>query len=202
MANSESFVFYRSFRVAIDEMEDAEKLETLLGIIDYALDDCEPSLRSAFSRAVFAVAKPSIDSNKAKRLNGAKGGRPRKGIGGFETENRRFSKTESTETVTGTDTDTGTEANSADKPQRTPPFIPPTVEEVAEYCLSCGNRVDAQRFVDHYTSNGWVVGKTKMRDWQAAVRTWERNEPRGESSVQIKRTDADYDVSALVGKEP
>ena len=37
------------------------------------------------------------------------------------------------------------------------------------------NNVDAQHFVDYYTSNGWQVGKNKMKDWKAAIRTWERN---------------------------
>ena len=54
-------------------------------------------------------------------------------------------------------------------------FIPPTVEEVKAYCLERGNNVDAENFVDFYESKGWVVGKSKMKNWKAAVRTWERN---------------------------
>lgn len=42
-------------------------------------------------------------------------------------------------------------------------FTPPTVEEVQEYCFERGNAVDAQSFVDFYTSKGWYVGKTKMK---------------------------------------
>lgn len=62
----------------------------------------------------------------------------------------------------------------ADKPQKTKRFSPPSVEEVKEYCKERGNNVDAERFVDYYTSNGWHVGKNPMKDWKAAVRTWER----------------------------
>jgi predicted phage replisome organizer len=58
---------------------------------------------------------------------------------------------------------------------RTKRFTPPSVEEVRSYCAERKNNVDAQRFVDYYTSNGWLVGKNKMKDWRAAVRTWERN---------------------------
>lgn len=54
-------------------------------------------------------------------------------------------------------------------------FVRPTVEQVAEYCRSRGNSVDPQRFCDYYEANGWRVGKNPMRDWRAAVRTWERN---------------------------
>ena len=54
-------------------------------------------------------------------------------------------------------------------------FAVPSVEEVAAYCRERGNNVDAQRFVDFYTSKGWRIGKEPMRDWRACVRTWERN---------------------------
>jgi hypothetical protein len=52
-------------------------------------------------------------------------------------------------------------------------FKPPTVEEVSAYCTERKNTVDANRFIDFYTSKGWMVGKNKMKDWHAAVRTWE-----------------------------
>lgn len=51
-------------------------------------------------------------------------------------------------------------------------FIPPTEEEVSQYCLEKGYTLDAQRFVDFYECKGWMVGKNKMKNWKAAVRTW------------------------------
>lgn len=54
-------------------------------------------------------------------------------------------------------------------------FTPPTVDEVASYCRERGNAVDAEQWHAHYTANGWRVGKNPMKDWQAAVRTWERS---------------------------
>jgi hypothetical protein len=53
-----------------------------------------------------------------------------------------------------------------------PRFSPPTVEDVASYCHAKGYAVDAEQFCDFYTSNGWMVGKNRMKDWKAAVRTW------------------------------
>lgn len=73
--------------------------------------------------------------------------------------------------------------NMGAKPPPTPRFVPPSVEEVAGYCRERGNCVDAEKFVDFYASKGWVVGKAKMRDWRAAVRTWER-----ESQTAAKST--------------
>ena len=70
-------------------------------------------------------------------------------------------------------------------PTTTKRFSPPTVEEVRAYCYERGNGVDPQRFVDYYTSNGWMVGKNKMKDWKAAVRTWEKKEaPKAQSTAR------------------
>ena len=53
-------------------------------------------------------------------------------------------------------------------------FIKPTVDEVREYCRERGNTVDPETFVNFYESKGWVVGKSPMKDWKAAVRHWEQ----------------------------
>lgn len=55
-------------------------------------------------------------------------------------------------------------------------FIPPTVDEVRQYCQERNNNVDAESFVDFYQSKEWYVGKNKMKDWKASVRTWERRD--------------------------
>lgn len=62
-------------------------------------------------------------------------------------------------------------------------FIPPTFEEVKSYCIERHNKVDAQRFVDYYTSNGWKVGRNPMKDWKATVRTWERGNKQEQKST-------------------
>ena len=54
-------------------------------------------------------------------------------------------------------------------------FIPPTIDQVMMYCNERNNSVDANTFVDHYIANGWMRGKTKVKDWKACVRTWEKN---------------------------
>ena len=60
-------------------------------------------------------------------------------------------------------------------------FVRPTLEEVTAYCLERGKGVDPQKWYDHYTANGWLVGKNPMKDWKAAVRTWERSADNGKS---------------------
>lgn len=54
-------------------------------------------------------------------------------------------------------------------------FARPTIDEVRAYCTERGRGVDADQWYSHYTANGWKVGRNPMRDWRAAVRTWEKN---------------------------
>lgn len=80
--------------------------------------------------------------------------------------------------------------------ERAKRFTPPTVEEVAAYCAERKSTVDAQRFVDYYESNGWKVGRNRMKDWKAAVRSWERNnftsgKTYGAAGVEIKKPEYD-----------
>ena len=58
-------------------------------------------------------------------------------------------------------------------------FTKPTIEEVQAYCTERGKGVDAQKWYDYYSANGWKVGKNPMKDWKAAVRTWERSGDNG-----------------------
>lgn len=55
-------------------------------------------------------------------------------------------------------------------------FSPPSLEDVRSYCKERGNHVDPESFIDFYESKGWMIGKNKMKDWKACVRTWERKE--------------------------
>lgn len=82
-------------------------------------------------------------------------------------------------------------------------FQPPTVQEVEDYCEQRGNSIDAEHFVDFYTSKNWMVGKNKMKDWKACVRTWERNSKQENPAKQASRNgfhnfeQREYDYNAL-----
>ena len=69
-----------------------------------------------------------------------------------------------------------------DKKPKRKRFVPPTLSEVSDYCKERNNSVDPERFIDYYESNGWKVGKNPMKDWKAAVRTWERSSYKKQSS--------------------
>ena len=77
-------------------------------------------------------------------------------------------------------------------------FEKPTLSEIKAYCIERGNKVDAQHFFDYYESNGWRVGKNSMKNWQAAVRTWERSEYRKPNSKKNSKEDAINVVKELM----
>ena len=56
-------------------------------------------------------------------------------------------------------------------------FVPPTIEEIRQYCKEKGIQVDPAQFVNFYEAKGWMIGKNKMKSWKAAIQTWNRTEP-------------------------
>ena len=68
------------------------------------------------------------------------------------------------------------ESKEKEAPTGAARFVPPSIEEVEAYCRERGNSLSAKGFVSYYESNGWKVGKSPMKDWKAAVRTWEQRD--------------------------
>lgn len=67
-------------------------------------------------------------------------------------------------------------------------FKEPSLQEVSAYCKERNNSINPQTFIDHYTGNGWMVGKNKMKDWKAVIRTWEtRGGNNGTGNATFKR---------------
>lgn len=86
-----------------------------------------------------------------------------------------------------------------EKPQKR--FTPPTFEEVKAYCEERRNNVDAEHFINHYDANGWKVGKNNMKDWKAAVRSWEKNGFNNQSEEKNdNRRNYDLDKAEQIAK--
>ena len=68
--------------------------------------------------------------------------------------------------------------NNKEKHETAKRFVPPTIEEVKARIVEMGYTFDAEAFIAFYQSNGWMVGKSKMKDWKAAMVTWQKREPR------------------------
>lgn len=79
-------------------------------------------------------------------------------------------------------------------------FEKPTISDIEQYCIERNNNVNAEQFFDYYESNGWRVGKNSMKDWKAAVRTWERSEYRKHNYKKNSKEDAINVVNNLMNK--
>lgn len=82
-------------------------------------------------------------------------------------------------------------------------FKKPTLEEVREYCKERNNNINAESFIDFYESKGWMVGKNKMKDWKACVRTWEK---RARTKAMVVETipgwfDKEQDIKLMTKQE-
>jgi hypothetical protein len=85
--------------------------------------------------------------------------------------------------------------------KRAAPFVSPTLEEVKAYCEERANGIDPEAWIAHYESNGWKVGKNPMKDWRAAVRTWEHSGFESEDQVKAReKTERHKIVDAVLAK--
>lgn len=125
-------------------------------------------------------------------------------------ENKRLAECNATSNATSRYCNAGEEEKEEDKEYKerdkekektAKRFSPPTVEQVREYCKERNNSVDAERFVSFYQAKGWLVGKSPMKDWKAAVRNWERpgDEGRGRS-VHHDNIPPTYDIDEFYNK--
>ena len=139
---------------------------------------------------IFAAIKYVIDSTKSKRVHisnerskaGKNGGAPK----GNQNARKQPKTSKTNKTSVDVDVDVDEKINklsneskeSADEPRKVAAkraaFVAPSPQEVKDYISEKGYTVDAQRFIDFYEAKGWMIGKNKMKDWRAAVRTWAR----------------------------
>lgn len=187
MSDKKSFVMYESWGAAIEKMSNEQAGELIKAIYAYQKDPDavpeDPAL--AF---VFELIKQQLDADSqrykeacaARSEAGKKGGRPkanasdRKQMVSEESKKSKCFSEKAKKADNEYDNDLKENTIDGVKEKR---FAPPTLENVSEYCREMGyTNVDAERFIDFYTSNGWMVGKNRMKDWKAAVRNWDRRE--------------------------
>lgn len=88
-----------------------------------------------------------------------------------------------------------------DKETTTKKFKKPTLEQVKAYCLERKNSIDAESFIDYYEANGWKVGRNSMKDWKAAVRTWEKRETKANKPIKNEWFDKKIEKEELSQEE-
>ncbi|WP_337803124.1 hypothetical protein [Megasphaera sp.] len=167
--------------INVETTRDAETKQILKRTITVSND---------FKRKIFeASLNKKVDDYPSGVENSPRGGvenSPRGGVENYPESNKSFYNKSSLD-------------NKGDKPPALPQvskkskrFVKPTLDDVQAYCQERQNHVDPESFIDFYESKGWYVGKNKMKDWKAAVRTWERRNksmPRRMSRAERQRAE-------------
>lgn len=170
---------YHSYLKSVEPLNDAERGRLFTACLTYSMTGAEPDLRGN-ERFVWPTIREQIDRDTKKYSDFCKKQQEniRKrwdttvydGTSGIPDDTKHTKEKEKEkENILSS-------PNVEDSIVRTPArkrFTPPTLAEVTAYCRERQNAVDPQRFIDYYTARGWKLNKTSMKDWKAAVRTWE-----------------------------
>ena len=149
-----------------------EKGNLIDAVVLYACGKEYEHLLSGACRIAFRFMQGQVDRNAkiSKLRQEARLGKKQDNTEQNTTNGNKPEQTETSLPNNNNNKNKNNNKNNIEPPRR---FTPPTVEQVQAYCKERGNAVDPQRFVDFYTAKGWKVGNQAMKDWKAAVRTWE-----------------------------
>ena len=207
MAERKSFIMYKSWAPLIEAMNDQEAGMLFKAVFNYQLTGEEPPRGCSFY-PMFNLFKATFEKDLATYLETCETNkriaaeRERKKAKYNEPSRSVTNRHEALRAATDNDNDNDNDNEKRDIGKRASTFQPPDVSEVRSYCQERKNTIDPEAFVDHYTANGWLVGgKSKMKDWRAAVRNWEKMENTRSGttkrSTQPSNTRTDYDFDAI-----
>ena len=209
----DTFVFCPSFYHQLRAIKSIEtRLMVYEAVVEYGILGKVPDFSTVdplgLIDGIFAAIKYVIDSTKSKRVHisnerskaGKNGGAPK----GNQNARKqpKTSKTNKTSVDVDVDVDvdekikklSNESKESADKPRKVAAkraaFVAPSPQEVKDYISEKGYAVDAQRFIDFYEAKGWMIGRNKMKNGRAAVRTWTRrpDTPTNQTSYETRKT--------------
>lgn len=162
-----SCIFYKSFYDSIKELDPQDQVQIYNAIFSYQFDNIEIDLKGV-CKSIFTLIIPQLEANNKRYENGTKGGRPKTKT--KPSKNQKETKDKPNDNVNENDNVNNNIKENIIKER----FKKPNIEEIEEYCKERKNGIDAERFYNFYESKGWYVGKNKMKDWKACVRTWEK----------------------------
>lgn len=172
----------------MEPLSDGERGRLITAVLKYASGDQIPELVGG-EKYTFYALKSQIDRDKQSYAELSARRKEIGALGGLAKASKSYKRlpnaSKSYQTLakaTKTYQDKDKEEDIRPTKEKTPTeskrkFSPPSLEEVREYCRQRKNTVNPEAFMDYYISNGWRVGgKSPMKDWKAAVRTWEHRE--------------------------
>ncbi len=192
----ESTIFYRSFYEAIKELDAETQSKVYSAIFEYALNFNEVEVKG-LAKTVFTLIKPQLDANLKRYENGTKA-KVKQVVSKQEAKQKQtISKVEANVNVNVNDNVNVNENENVNHNQNDnvlrSRFRAPTYDEIFEFMKMknglAGNVwndvkvvTEAKAFFNHYESNGWMVGKNKMKNWEAAIRNWMNNNSKFEAN--------------------
>lgn len=177
------FTFYRSFYEQISDCNDPEaRREMYEVLLEYAFNKTEPDFNAGtfnpITKFFWIGVKPVMAKNWAQYENGCKGGAP---IGNTNNKGKKKVNPKSTQSQPYIDIDKEKDKDIEEEGEnafRPPAFTPPTLEDVLNFYkykhdyLGANDESVAIHFYNHYSANGWMMGRTPMRNWEAALESW------------------------------
>lgn len=179
------FTFFASYYEALQYLSDEDCGIMIKTICEFAINGNEPDLTEPVLKGYWTLIRPTLERSIKRAEAGRRGGQGGAGVSrnGVNTNasksianqnDNNTDKDKESKGEEGKDLDKEEETESKGKKQRGARFVAPSVDEVQAYCLERGNGIDAQHFIDFYTSRGWKYGNTAIKDWKACIRTWEQ----------------------------
>lgn len=178
-----TFVFYKDWMDAIKGLPDDVRLDIYEGVIEYATTGNVRGLKSMASVA-FNFIKTTIDRDTEKyvsiaeknRVNGSKGGRPKTGNNPKNPVGYLGSDGNPKNLNSDSVSDSVNDNDLKDRGKTGKRFTPPSLKDISDFISENNYCVDAETFQNFYQAKGWMVGKNKMKDWRASIRTWNQKE--------------------------
>lgn len=208
----DSFVLYTHMAQVFKALSNDQKAELITAIFDYEETGKLPVFHDPVVGIAFIPIKQRLDIDAQKYLE-VKEAKKRAGAAGADKRWHKMAQDSSAISANSKDSkdsrasqtmakmpvyvNVNVNENEKDIPEKKYKrkevrFTPPTLDEVRAYCQERHNSVDPDQFIDFYISKGWMVGKNPMKDWKAAVRTWERQNHNGGRRTQSPMNNSDY----------
>lgn len=196
----DSFVFYRSFYEALQNVPKKHRTEVYEAVFEYAFESREPSL-SGVPRALWELIRPQLDASQKRYENAKKGaeygkmgGRPRK-----KDENKKPLKGYETKTLNVNVNDNVNENVNVNvnAPAGDPDTHIPTFDEIALFCNQHGIKTDIKKFIQYNEGKGWSM------EWTSALALWvqkdkdKKKEDRSKNRFNNFENSEPYDFEAI-----
>jgi len=180
--NKKSFLLYCDLIHTVEQLTDEQAGDLFKHILRY-VNDQEPQTDNVITRIAFEPIKQSLKRDLQKYEHIRKRNQDNARKRWDATASDRIPKdTKNADSVSDSVSDSDSvSVNDINKKG----FVKPTIEQLKEYMSEQGMNDIAENWLNHYESNGWMVGKVKMKDWKASVRTWKTNQKNNSPSPQV-----------------